>query len=143
MALDPITAGIDLVSSVVSRIWPDATDQVKAKAALAELAATGELKRMALSAGLAQGQIAVNATEAASHFLFVAGWRPWLGWVCGAAFAWAYVLQPILAAVLSASGSAVVLPTLDLSAMSPVLLGMLGLGGMRTVEKLKGAQGNH
>ncbi len=46
MALDPITAGIDLVSSVVSRIWPNADDQVKAKAALAELAATGELKRM-------------------------------------------------------------------------------------------------
>ena len=143
MAMDPITAGLDLVNSVVGRIWPNATDALKAKAALAELAASGELKRMAITAGLAQGQLKVNAIEAASHFFFVAGWRPWLGWVCGVAFAWAYVAQPILATILAAAGVHVVLPTLDLSGMMVPLLGMLGLGSMRTKEKLTGAQGNH
>ena len=143
MALDPITAGIDLVSSVISRIWPNADDQVKAKAALAELAATGELKRMALSAGLAQGQIAVNQVAAGSKFWWVAGARPAVLWVCAAAFAWSYVLAPMLAFVLAAVGHSTPLPALNLSAMMPALLGLLGLGGMRTVEKLKGAQGNH
>lgn len=90
-----------------------------------------------------QAQDAVNAEEAKSTNLFIAGWRPALGWICGAAFAWVFVLQPITVFVLKAVGHPVELPTLDLSQMSPVLMGMLGLSGLRTYEKVQGAQGNH
>lgn len=143
MALDPITGAENLVGSVIDRIWPNATDALKAKAALATLASTGELKKMALQAGLAQGQISINKAEALSGNVFIAGGRPFLIWVCGAAFSWAFVLKPIVASILAASGSHVILPTLDLSAMMPVLLTLLGFGGMRTVEKINKVEQRH
>lgn len=90
-----------------------------------------------------KGQLAVNAEEAKSARLFVAGWRPALGWVCGSAFAWQYVVQPFLAFCLAAAGRSVELPVLDFSAMSPVMMGMLGLAGMRTWEKTQNSQNNH
>ncbi len=143
MAFDPISSALDLATSVVDRIWPDATSKLKAKAALAELASSGELKKMALQAGLVEGQLKINANEAASTNLFVSGWRPFVGWVCGLAFAWAFVLEPVTATILTAVGSVVVLPVLNLTAMMPVLLGMLGLGGMRSFEKSKKVEGRH
>lgn len=93
-------------------------------------------------AGL-QGELDANKAEAASTNWFVAGWRPYIGWICGMAFAWAYVLQPFAAFTLAAFHHQLQLPTLDLSEMMPVLLGMLGLGGLRTVEKIQDAAGNH
>lgn len=84
-------------------------------------------------------QAEINKVEAASSSLFVSGWRPYIGWVCGAAFSWAFLFQPIIIFGFSASGHPLTnLPTFDLSTMSTVLLGMLGLGGMRTFEKFKG-----
>lgn len=90
-----------------------------------------------------QAQAAVNAEEAKSANLFVSGWRPFLGWVFGSSFAWVFVVQPILMFVFKAVGHPVELPTLDLSQMTPMVTGMLGLAGMRTYEKIQGAQGNH
>lgn len=86
-------------------------------------------------------QALIDQTEAASQKLFVSGWRPWIGWVCGVAFAYAFVLQPLLTFVLVAFNSSFDykrLPSLDLSQMLPVLLGMLGLAAARTVEKVNG-----
>jgi hypothetical protein len=85
-----------------------------------------------------QAQLQVNAAEAAHENLFIAGWRPGIGWVCGAALAWNFVVGPLLAFVLQAFGLAVPLPVLDASTLMPVLLGMLGLGGLRTYEKVSG-----
>lgn len=90
-----------------------------------------------------QAQDAVNAEEAKNSNLFVSGWRPFLGWVFGSSFAWVFVVQPILMFVLKAFGHPVELPTLDLSQMTPMVTGMLGLAGMRTYEKIQNAQGNH
>ncbi len=84
------------------------------------------------------GQIEINKVEAASRSVFVAGWRPFIGWSCGAAMVYSYVAQPILAFALAQSGHLVDLPRVELGEMMPVLLGMLGLGGMRSFEKLKG-----
>lgn len=80
---------------------------------------------------LAQGQMDVNKVEAAHKSLFVAGWRPAVGWVCVLAMAFNYLCIP----VLSAFGT--VIAPVDDSSMMTVLLGMLGLGGMRTFEKTK------
>ena len=83
-------------------------------------------------------QLEVNKAEAASRNIFVAGWRPFVGWTCGMALAYTYVVQPILVFGLAHYGYWVDLPPLDMSTMMPVLLGMLGLGGLRSFEKYKG-----
>jgi hypothetical protein len=88
---------------------------------------------------LALSQIEVNKAEAASGSTFKGGWRPFIGWVCGFAFAYHFIVQPILIFGSAAAGiSLPPLPEFDMSQMMPVLLGMLGLGGLRTFEKQKG-----
>lgn len=85
-------------------------------------------------------QVSIDVEEARSNSIFVAGWRPFIGWTCGVAFAYKFVAQPLLIFGLVASGSGIdwhTLPTLDATEMTPVLFGMLGLGGMRTFEKIK------
>ena len=91
-----------------------------------------------LDAKLARGQLAIDQAEAKSSRLFVAGGRPFLLWVCGAAFAGEYVVMPVASWIATALGHPVTLPNLDMSQMMPVLLGLLGLGGYKTWEKLKG-----
>lgn len=124
MAADPITAGLDLASNVISRIWPDKSDQEK--------------QELAAAVVLIQGQLEVNKAEAGNSSIFVAGWRPAVGWTCAAAFAFKFVGGPVLVLVASYFGHNVTLPEFDYSEMSTILLGMLGLGGLRTAEKIKG-----
>jgi len=88
---------------------------------------------------LAKGQLEINKAEAASGSLFKGGWRPFIGWVCGFAFVYHFILQPIIVFAVTVAG--VILPPLpefDMGTLMPVLMGMLGLGGLRTVEKLQG-----
>lgn len=125
MALDPVTAIADLAKTAVNAIWPDKTEQEKAQ--------------LAAAVTLVQGQLAINQTEAASPSLFVSGWRPFVGWVCGSAFAWNWIGLPIARMALELAGHPIALSAADLSEMMPVLLGMLGLGTLRTVEKIRGA----
>ena len=84
-------------------------------------------------------QLEVNKAEAASNSLFVAGWRPAIGWVCGLAFAWHFVLGPVVTLILSYTVEVPPqLPEFDMSSLLTVMMGMLGLGGLRTYEKKKG-----
>ena len=88
---------------------------------------------------LAKGQLEVNKAEAASGSIFKGGWRPFIGWVCGAAFAYHFILQPIIVFGVAVAGVTLPeLPEFDMGTLMPVLMGMLGLGGLRTVEKLQG-----
>ena len=89
---------------------------------------------------LAKGQLEVNKTEAAHKSLFVAGWRPAIGWICGLGMASNYLVIPIANFVLALTGSTILIPLLDTGEMMPVLMGMLGLGAMRTYEKKQGVQ---
>jgi hypothetical protein len=105
-----------------------------------------KLEELAIQAdSLAQkGQMDINLAEAKSTSIFVAGWRPFIGWVCGVAIAWSFVVHPMVV-----WGMAVWLPeqqlppTLDLSELYPVVIAMLGLGVYRTYEKAKGVQRDH
>lgn len=137
MAIDPISAVLDIGGKLIDRLWPDATQRDAAKLELLKMQQNGELAQLAAETELAKGQIEVNQAEAGSSSLFVAGWRPWIGWVCGVAFAYHFVVQPLLAFILAATGSPVTLPTFNMDALYTVLLGMLGLGSMRTFEKYK------
>ena len=89
---------------------------------------------------LAKAQIEVNKAEAQHRSLFVSGWRPAVGWTCCIGLASNYLFIPLANFALALADSAVKVPVLDLSTMMPVLMGMLGLGAMRTVEKMKGVQ---
>jgi len=88
---------------------------------------------------LAIAQIEVNKAEAASGSIFKGGWRPFIGWVCGSAFAYHFVLQPVIVFVVLAVGVDLPpLPEFDMTSLMTVLMGMLGLGGLRTYEKKQG-----
>ena len=87
---------------------------------------------------LAKAQLDVNKVEAAHKSLFVAGWRPAVGWVCCVGLGCNYLFIPMANFVLVLSHSNVIVPPLDLSGMMPVLMGMLGLGAMRSYEKVNG-----
>src|SRR5205823_1816211 len=107
-------------------------------AKLAEIAEKYQSDIIAADTAARVAQVDVNKAEAASSSLFVAGWRPWIGWVCGGAMFYAYIFQPFAAFVLAAFKvrfDSALLPHLDMTTMMPVLLGMLGLSTMRTYEK--------
>lgn len=87
---------------------------------------------------LAKGQIEVNKNEANHKSIFVAGWRPFIGWTCGLALLYHYLIQPIAVFAVAVYGTTIELPTFDMASLMTVLLGMLGLGGLRTFEKFKG-----
>lgn len=133
----------DFGSKVLERIFPDPADRLAAQTKLAELQQTGELAQLAAETDLAKGQLAINQVEAASEDKFTSRWRPFIGWVCGVAFTYKFVIQPFLIFAMVSLGSKInfqTLPQLDWSEMSPVLLGLLGLGGLRTAEKIKGVK---
>jgi hypothetical protein len=119
------------VTDVIGRFLPE-DKEAKAKAEREiEAQLTTHLAKIDLA------QLDINKTEAAHRSIFVAGWRPFIGWSCGIALAWTYVVTPILHFILAQTGHLVELPAMDMSQMMPVLMGMLGLGGLRTFEKFK------
>lgn len=87
---------------------------------------------------LSIAQIDVNKTEAAHSNMFVAGWRPFIGWTCGLGFAINFLLAPFMTFTAELLGKSIIFPQADLSTMMPVLMGMLGLGAYRSFEKVKG-----
>lgn len=124
MSLDPITAGLDLAKTVVGTIWPDKSAQEQAQ--------------LAAALALVQGQMDINKAEATSGSLFIGGWRPFVGWLCGFALGWNYIIRPAIVAGMVLYGHPVSLPAADMAELMPVLLGMLGLGSLRTIERVKG-----
>ena len=131
MALDPISALLDVGSKVIDRVWPDPAQAASAKLELMKLQQSGELAQIA-------GQMDINKAEATNPSLFVSGWRPGIGWVCGAGFAVQFVVGPLAEWGSTIYGHPVKFPQMDMGTMMPLLLGMLGLGGMRTAEKIQG-----
>ena len=126
-----ITAVLPAVTDVVGRFLPED----KEKRAKAERDIKKQLTNSLAKIDLAQ--LDINKTEAGHRSVFVAGWRPFIGWSCGIALCYSYVVQPILVFILAQTGYLVELPRMDLGEMMPVLMGMLGLGGLRTFEKFK------
>ena len=119
------------VTNVIGRFLPE-DKEAKAKAEReSEQQLTTHLAKIDLA------QLDINKTEAAHRSIFVAGWRRFIGLTCGVALAWTYVMTPILNFILAQTGHLMELPAMDMSQMMPVLMGMLGLGGLRTFEKFK------
>ena len=130
--------------SLIERFFPDPEKKAAAQRALLQMQQNGELALLASETDLAKLQLQVNVEEAKHANIFVSGWRPCCGWVCAAAFAYSYVLLPTLQFFVFTFGTTTMVeqlalaPALELSEMMPVLLGMLGLSGLRTTERIKG-----
>lgn len=128
---------IPALGNLLDRLFPDPQAAGDAKVKVMEMAQRGELAYLDADLKMATGQMEVNKAEAQHQSIFVAGWRPAIGWVCAAAFAFKFVVGPSAAVLMSMAGHPIVLPEFDFSEMSTILLGMLGLGTLRTVEKIK------
>jgi hypothetical protein len=129
---------LPIIGTLVDRLIPDINKAGETKAELAKLAIEAEANYQKLEAERNQAQAEINKIEAASSNVFVSGWRPFIGWICGVAFLYHFVLQPFVTFILFACGYNFILPIFDPEALYTVLLGMLGLGGMRSFEKFKG-----
>jgi hypothetical protein len=139
MGLDITGLGsvFDFGSTIINKIFPDKDAADKAKIALLELQQQGAFKELELQQQVSLEQIKTNAVEAASSSLFVGGWRPFIGWICGFALGYNYIGMPVLTWFARwYDPSAPPMPVLETSELMTLLLGMLGLGGMRSYEKV-------
>lgn len=132
---DIIGAGLRILDKVI----PDPAQKAEAQLKLLQLKQAGEFKDLEADLQMAQGQVDIDKIEAASPNMFVSGWRPFIGWTCGSAFFINFVVGPMgqwfMALFYQRS---VPFPQMDVATMMPVLLGMLGLGAMRSFEKKNG-----
>jgi phenylpyruvate tautomerase PptA (4-oxalocrotonate tautomerase family) len=130
--LDLLGKLVDPVSNILDKVVEDKDQKAKLAHEIATMA-----ERHAQE--LARGQIEINKEEAKSRNIFIAGWRPFVGWTCGLALFWHFLGLPV---TLFVTGwfdlQHPPLPEFDMQSLMTVLLGMLGLGGMRTFEKFKG-----
>ena len=129
---------IPAITQVLDKIIPDPQAAAEAKLRALELAQKGDLAALDAELRLALGQLEVNKAEAATD-MFRGGWRPAVGWVCVVGLAYQFVLQPVLPWVVALFGAQVPpLPAIDNETLMVLLTGMLGLGGLRTIERVKG-----
>jgi hypothetical protein len=126
-----IPALLPALGTLIDRLIPD-----KAEAERARLDMEAALVNAANEAALAQ--VEVNKIEAGHSSVFVAGWRPSIGWVCAAGLAWAFVLAPVASWALMVSGVKAELPDIQTDYLLELVIAMLGMGGLRTFEKMRG-----
>lgn len=139
MPFDPITAGLEFVGKIADKIWPDPAAKADVMLKIDALRQTGELAELAAGTQLAQAQTEINKIEAASTDKFSSRWRPFVGWVCGIAFLYAAILEPLLRFTAAVGfGYTGAFPAIDTDLTLQILLGILGLGSMRSFEKFKG-----
>ena len=122
MGLDPITAGMDLANTIVSRIWPNKSQE--------------EQQQLAAVLSMIQGQMAINQAEAQSSDP-LQHWRGGLGWVCTLGYLWNYVLSGMVATISAALSHPILVQKMDMSELSTLTIGMLGLGGMHVYQQVK------
>ena len=132
MALDPISAVLDIGGKLIDRLWPDPLQAASAKLELLKMQQNGDLAQMV-------AQTDINKVEAASSNLFIAGWRPFIGWGCGFAFLYSALFEPfarfVSTVVFSYQGN---FPVIDTTLTMQILLGMLGMGALRSFDKKNG-----
>lgn len=133
--LSLITSLIDPVSNILDKFIEDKDQKARLAHEIATLADKQAQEQV-------MGQLEINKAEAQHPSMFVAGWRPAIGWVCALAMLFNYLLIPFINLGLDVSGIDIQLDLIEMETMMPVLLGMLGLGGMRTAEKIKRVERN-
>ena len=132
----------DLGKGLIDRFFPDPVAKAAATLELARMEQNGELAKLASATDLAKLQIQTNIEEAKNSNWFISGWRPAVGWTCAGGLFYQVIARPILGWVMQNLFGWTLPPQLEMDTLMTVLFGMLGLGAYRTVEKVKGAEGN-
>jgi len=132
-------AVIGPVVSIINKVIPDKAAAAQAVATLNQLQLQGQFaQELAQLQAITSAQSDINKVEAGSESLFVSGWRPMIGWVCAAALAYQYLARPLAQGIASAVGHPLpAWPGLD-DDLWQLMMGMLGMGGLRSFDKLKG-----
>lgn len=141
MAFDLTGLGslFDFGGKLIDKFFPNPEDKAKAQLELMKMQQTGELAQLAADVDLAKGQMAINAAEASSGNTYASSWRPSVGYTCVAGLGYSFLLQPLLPWFALLFGADVPpLPSLDTNVLMTLLLGMLGIGGMRSFDKKQG-----
>jgi hypothetical protein len=133
--IKPIFEGIgslakDIRQAITGEISPEKKAEIEQKAMEIEFATT-------------KAQTDINLEEAKHPSIFVAGWRPFVGWVCGFSLGWQFIGSPIFEWIIKIADKNVSAPEMDTGSLITVLFALLGLGGMRTYEKTKEVQERH
>ena len=126
---DAIAAGL----TIINKFIPDPAQREEAAFQMAQLKATQEAAQLTADTQIATAQAGIDQTEAATTSLFDK-WRDIIGWTCGAAYGWHFVLQPVVVFTCAIFGHKIELPEFDMSSLNTVLMGMLGLGAMHTYQ---------
>jgi hypothetical protein len=128
----------DVGRALINKMWPDPAAQATAQLELLKLQQAGEFKELDVQLQLALAQAQINQAEANSGSNFRGGWRPLCGWVCGLGLGYQFLLRPISNGLFTYYGHGAPMPDLDTNTLMTLLGGMLGFGGLRTLERLKG-----
>ena len=139
--MSPILAPVlTIIDKVLGTVLPDPQKAAEIKLEILKLEQAGQFKEIEFELAQMTGQMDINKEEAKSENLFVSGWRPFIGWTCGAAFSLQFVVGPLAVFGAKLFGKVVEFPSMDWDQMMPVLFGLLGLGAYRTYEKVKGTK---
>lgn len=129
---------VKAIGETVDKLFTSDDERLERENERAKADQTYQLELAKLEAQALQNQTDINKIEAASTNLFVSGWRPFIGWICGFALAYVAIIEPALRFIAAMFGYEGDFPTIDTTITMQVLMGMLGLGGMRSYEKVKG-----
>lgn len=140
---DPVIGTLLAVGkTVIDRLFPDENARAEQMIRLEEIAQRGDLAELQAEVDLHKGQLEINMKGAQHKSIFVAGWRPFVGWVCGVGLAYVAFIEPLMRFIASMTGYQGEFPEIDTTITMQVLLGMLGLGAMRSRDKEKGVASN-
>lgn len=147
MPIDPLTAAFELGKAAINKIWANPEDKARALKELKDLQQKGDLEELNAHVKLMLAQIDVNKIEASNKSIFVAGWRPFIGWVGGFSLAYSGVVHPILEWVFTTIKALGYIPAeiqappyVESGVLGAIVSGMLGIGTMRSYDKKKGTQ---
>ena len=126
-----LSAILPVAETVIDRLVPDKNAKSKAMREMEKALVDAHAKGML-------GQLEINKVEAGHRSIFVAGWRPMCGWICAAALGFHFIVAPVVQWAGTIGGWHLPIPEFDMSSLMTILLGMLGIGGMRSFEKIKG-----
>ncbi len=124
----------DFGSKVIDKLFPDPEKANVAKLEMIKLQQAGEFKQIESALEMAKGQMEINKIEASAPDFFTRGWRPSVGWICSFGLLYQFLIRPLIIGFNLGN-----FPDLDMGTLMTLLMGLLGLGAYRTVEKIKGA----
>ncbi len=135
MNITAIGSLLDLGETVINKIWPDPSKRAQEILKLKQLAQNENLAELDAHVKLLKAQLDVNSKEAQHNSVFVAGWRPFVGWVCGLGLLYVVIIDPLIRFLALFYGYSGDFPEINTDVTLQVLLGMLGISGMRSFDK--------